>query len=197
MTPRLPSAPPKAVVLPTPLTYRASPNQSQRLHGLVPYLIAIHRPVGKYGPSIDWLRNPDSQASAHIITEGKGTGVDVATQLVPWDRKAWACASFNSATYNIEVDDDAWDGDDLGAAFTAARIAAFLCRRTGIPPTWSRHPLHDAGVVRHLDLGLAGGGHSDPTTDAVYWRWFVRQVVREYDRGGFREAWGTGKLVHR
>lgn len=188
----LPKAPPKPVVLPTPLTFRESPNQSERRQK--PYLIVVHRPVGKYGPSIDWLCNPKAQASAHIITEGKGTGVDVATQLVPWDRKAWACASFNSASYNLEVDDDAWDGDDLGAAFTAARICGFICRKTGIPPAWTTSPLSQPGITRHYDLGRAGGGHSDPTTDVTYWKWFMRQVVREYERGGYRKIWGKGRF---
>src|SRR5215208_7378013 len=109
----LPTKPPKPVTLPDPLTWKPSPNQSTRMHGIKPYLIICHRPVGKYGPSIDWLRNPKSQVSSHIITEGKGTGVDQATQLVAWDRKAWAAASFNSAGYQLEIDDDAWDGDDL------------------------------------------------------------------------------------
>src|SRR6185369_13546757 len=143
------------------------------------------------------LREPDNHGnpvSAHVITEGNRTGVDVATQLVPWHRKAWACAQFNTSSYNLEVDDDAWDGDDLGAAFTAARIVAFLCKKTGIPPVWSRKPLTTPGVIRHYDLGRAGGGHTDPTTDPVYWRWFLRQVVREFDRGEFRRTGGVGHL---
>jgi hypothetical protein len=191
----LPSGPTHKVALPTPLRFKRSPNQSQRLHDIKPYLIVVHRPVGEYGPSIEWLCNPRAQASAHVITEGNNTGADVATQLVEWDHKAWACASFNSASYNLEVDDDAWDGDDLGAAFTAARIVGFLCRRTGIPPSWTQKPLATPGVTRHHDLGRAGGGHSDPTTDTSYWRWFVRQCRREWDRGGYRRSWGRGQLV--
>src|SRR6187397_2341234 len=100
------------VILPYPLPYRRSPNQSHRSPGVVPYLIVWHRPVGSYHGSVDWLCNPASQASAHIVTEGKGTGVDVATQLVPWHEKAWTQGSFNSASYGIEVDDDAWSGKD-------------------------------------------------------------------------------------
>lgn len=190
----LPLKPPRPVSLPTPLPFLASPNQSARLHSMVPWLIIAHRPVGSYEGSLSWLRNPASEVSSHIITEGRNTGVDVATQLVPWDRKAWAAASFNSGGYQLEIDDDAWDGDDLGAAFTAARIAAFLCTRTGIPPTWTRKPLTVPGLVRHIDLGLAGGGHTDPTTDLVLWRWWVKQVQREVDRGGFRKQWGVGQL---
>jgi N-acetyl-anhydromuramyl-L-alanine amidase AmpD len=73
---------------------------------VTPYLIVVHRPVGSYSASVNWLCNPAAQASAHIVTDSDRG----ATQLVPWDRKAWACVSFNSASYNVEVDDHAWDG---------------------------------------------------------------------------------------
>lgn len=183
------------MTLPTPLPFRESPNQSPRRHGITPYLIVVHRPVGAYRPSIEWLCNPRSQVSAHVITEGNGTGVDVATQLVRWERKAWACASFNSVSYNLEVDDDAWDGDDAGAFATAARICAFICAKTGIPAAWSHDPLRQPGLIRHLDLGAAGGGHNDPTEDVPLWRRFVRATQRELDRGDFRPRWGRGRLM--
>jgi N-acetyl-anhydromuramyl-L-alanine amidase AmpD len=178
-----------AVVLP-PLTQTPSPNQSDR-RGVVPYLVVVHRPVGTYAGSVKWLCDPRAQASAHVITEGSGK----ATQLVPWDRKAWACVAFNSASYNIEVDDNAWDGSDPAALATAARIVAFLCKRTRIPPTWSLQPTHLAGVVRHYDLGAAGGGHTDPTTSDALWRRFMVMVAAEHKRGGFRPTWGVGTLA--
>ena len=177
--------------LPT-LTWQKSPNWSERRSGIVPYLIVAHRPVGSYHGSAEWLCNPKSQASAHVLTEGHGTGVDVATQLVPWDKKAWACAAFNSASYNIEVDDNAWDGTDPDALRVAARIFAFICAKTGIPPVQSRNPLHEPGIVRHVDLGRAGGGHTDPTTNKALWQSFLRLVRDELKRGGFRKTWGRG-----
>ena len=186
---------PERVVLPFPLPYRPSPNQSDRSPGIAPYLIVWHRPVGSYHGSADWLCNPRSQASCHVITEGRGTGVDVATQLVPWHRKAWCCATFNSASYNIEVDDDAWDGDDPHALEVAARIGAFLSWKTRIPLRWSRRPLDDPGHVFHVDLGRAGGGHTDPTLDSAVRRRFMRLMQRELDRGGFRKTWGRGHLL--
>jgi hypothetical protein len=177
------------------LVWRESPNQSARSPGIVPYVIVAHRPVGNFHGSADWLCNKKAQASAHILTEGNGTGVDEATQLVAWDRKAWACASFNSASYNIEVDDNAWDGSDPGAFRTAARIFAFICSQTGIPPRQSRNPMRDPGIVRHVDLGRAGGGHTDPTEDVVLWKAFLKLVRQELAAGGFRKVWGRGKLM--
>lgn len=177
-------------VLP-PLAWRESPNQSPRLlpPGQKPYLVVIHRPVGSYHGSVTWLCDPRSKASAHIVSEH-----GEATQLVAWDRKAWHACAFNSLSYGLEIDDDAWNNDKQ-AFQVAARIAAYLCHKTGIPPVWSKHPLSQAGLVRHYDLGAAGGGHQDPTQDSLLWRSFVRQVHREHDRGGFINRWGRGRLV--
>jgi hypothetical protein len=183
----LPSDP--GVPLPK-LRLHSSPNQSARLHGLTPYLVVVHRPVGGFAGAEATLTDPAAQVSAHILTDSNREAV----QLVPWDRKAWACASFNSASYNLEIDDAAWTGADPAGLATAARIVAFLCKRTGIPPTWTPQPTHTPGVCRHYDLGRAGGGHTDPTTDTARWRRFMQQVVAEHDRGGFRPTWGVGTL---
>jgi hypothetical protein len=138
----------------------------------------------------DDSRPPSQRVSAHLLTDSNREAV----QLVPWHRKSWTAGSFNSASYNLEVDDDAWNGRDPHAFATAARIVAFLCKRTGIPPVWTREPTHSPGVTRHFDLGRAGGGHTDPTTDPALWRRFVATVRDEWDRGGFRPEWGIGEL---
>lgn len=176
-------------VLP-PLVQRPSPNQSTR-RGVVPYLVVVHRPVGSYAGAVATCLDPARQVSYHVLTDSDRE----ATQLVPWDRKAWSCVAFNSASYNVSIDDDAWTGADDAALATAARIVAFLCKRTGIPPTWTLAPSHTAGVTRHADLGRAGGGHSDPTTDTDLWRDFMVTVRAEWSRAGFRPTWGTGELL--
>lgn len=158
---------------------------------MVPYLIVVHRPAGGYKQSEGWLCNPTAEASAHILTDSNREAV----QLVPWHRKAWAAASFNSASYNVEVDDDAWNGKDPAALATAARVVAYLAFNTGIPPAWTRNPTHTPGVLRHLDLGRAGGGHSDPTTDTNLWVRFLSMVKAEHTRGGFRKVYGVGDLT--
>lgn len=177
---------PPGVNLP-PLRQHPSPNQSDR-RGTVPYLVVVHRPVGSYASAERTLRDPATQVSAHVLTDSSRE----AMQLVAWDRKAWACKAFNSASYNVEVDDHAWDGTDLAAFYTAARIVAYICHASGITPTWSREPTHAPGVVRHYDLGLAGGGHTDPTTDTALWRRFMARVEGEHERAGFRPHWGVG-----
>lgn len=157
---------------------------------MVPYLVVVHRPVASFASAERTLTDPASEVSAHVLLDSSRAAV----QLVRWDRKAWACEAFNSVSYNVEVDDDAWTGADPAAFFTAARVVAFLCRRTGIPAEWSVQPSHRPGVCRHLDLGLAGGNHGDPTKDLAVWRSFVRRVHLEHEAGGFRPTWGVGEL---
>jgi len=173
------------VVLP-PLVVRLSPNRSSR-HGVPVRLVVVHRPVGGYTPSVEWLCNPAAQASAHVIL---APGGDAATQLVPWAEKAWACVAFNAVSDNIEVADGAWDGSDPQALRVAARVVAFRLHKRGLPARWTRDG-SQPGFCRHYDLGAAGGGHTDPTTSLVRWLRFVWMVKRELRRGGFRPEWGT------
>lgn len=183
---------PPSVLLP-PLEQHASPNVSSR-HGVVPHLVVVHRPVGSYASALRTLRDdkrpPAQRVSAHVLTDSSR----VAAQLVPWDQKAWTAGAFNSASYNLEIDDDAWSGD-VAAFLTAARLVAFLCMRTGIPPSWTRDPADTPGVCRHADLGRAGGGHTDPTLDLALWRSFVERVRLEHDHDGFRPRYGFGRLL--
>jgi hypothetical protein len=83
----------------------------------------------------------------------------------------------------------------LGCVLNAAHIAAWICHKTGIPPSWSRDPANRPGVTRHLDLGAAGGGHTDPTSNLVIWRNFIRQVTHDVENTGWRRSWGTGRFV--
>ncbi len=180
---------PAPVVLPK-LAQRDSPNQSSR-RGAKVTLIVVHRPVGSYKGSIATLMNPATQASAHAIM---APGGKEATQLVPWDQKAWACVSFNAVSDNLEIADEAWTGEDPHGFAVAARIVAFRCHKRGIPARWIRGSelLNHSGVTRHYDLGAAGGGHTDPTLDERVWRDFMVRVQHELTRGGFREVWGVG-----
>jgi hypothetical protein len=174
------------------LSWHESPNHSSR-RGIVPYLIVVHRPVSSYASALRTLTTPagNGSVSAHVLTEH-----DRATQLVPWDEKAWSCVAFNAASYNLEVDDNAWDGTDSVAWRKAARLVAYLCHKTGIPATWTQSPTHTPGVCRHYDLGRAGGGHTDPTTDAAKWRAFMQGVRTQLVAGGFRDKYGRGYLEH-
>lgn len=184
------------VVLPQ-LAHMHSPAQSNRRGGV--HLVTLHRPVGSYQGSISTMmedRGEDS-AAGHIILAPGGRE---ATQLVDWEQKAWACRLFNSASDNLEIADGIWLGkftegqfhsNDPDGWLVAARIAAFRCAERKIPATWTRDPLNRAGLVRHYDLGIAGGGHTDPTTDPGIWLAFVDDVKYQVKRGKFRKEWGN------
>ena len=176
---------PVPIVLP-PLVDHPSPNFSSR-NGEKVHLIVCHRPVGSYEGSINFLCRPSAQASAHVITKPGGLE---ATQLVGWGEKAWACVAFNAFSDNIEFSDEMWVGEDPHGLAVAARIVAFRCHVRGIPPTWTKTPATIPGVCRHYDLGIAGGGHTDPTTDDAIFASFITMVAAEYKRGGFRKEWG-------
>lgn len=179
------------VTLP-PLVQHSSPNQSARREPV--RLIVVHRPVGSYVGAIEHLCDPATDASCHVIVREDG---EEATQLVPWDRKAWACVAFNSTSDNIETPDNIWTQPltpDLRVVMhTCARIVAFRCHKRGLPARWrtGQDLLNLRGITRHYDLGMAGGGHTDPTTDVARWEEFVLMVEQELARGGFRKTWGV------
>lgn len=173
-----------AVSLP-PLRELLSPNRSSR-HGQAVHLVVVHDTEGGYQGAIRTLCDPDRDASAHVVIREDGRE---ATQLVPWGQKAWSCVSFNAVSDNIEA---AGFHDRLGAQElrVLARVVAFRLHERGLPASWSRHG-KAPGFCRHYDLGLAGGGHTDPTTHLAYWLRFVALVKLEARRGHFRPHWGT------
>ena len=169
-------------VLP-PIVQRKTPNQSSRNGTPVTHLV-WHATAGHYAPSISWLCNPAAQASAHLVLREDG---GEATQLVHLAAKAWHCVSWNAFTVGVEH-------ASTGAGFTgreqeqvSARVFAWLCWHLNIPPV---HGLYrPKGIVRHRDLGIAGGGHSDGPTDQTWFKVFLPDVQAEFGRGGFRKTW--------
>lgn len=180
-------------VLP-PLVQAPSPNQSPRLHGATVVGLVVHRPVGSYAGAIATMRDPKHEAAAHAIVRDDGRQ---ATQLVPWNRKAWHAAAFNSYTIGVETPDAVWleqVGRPSYAKRVCARVFAYLAHKHAIPAravTGADLIAGKRGLVRHLDLGAMGGGHTDPTSREDVWHEFVELVAHELDRGGFRPSWGV------
>ncbi len=174
----------KPIILP-PLVQRPSPNQSTR-RGVIPNLLVWHETAGNYQGAISWLCNPDSDASAHLVVREDGKE---ATQLVHISEKAWHAVSFNARGIGIEHANTTSKGYATEQQLkVSARIFGFFCLRWKIPPRWSRDG-HAPGLCRHLDLGVAGGGHLQCGPGESDWHRFLDMVGAEIERGGFRRTW--------
>jgi hypothetical protein len=172
--------------LPT-LKWVASPNVSDRS---VPVdLIVIHDCEGSYAGAVSWFSQAKSQVSAHLVVREDGTE---ATQMVDFRRKAWHAMAFNSRSIGLEMGGMAARGFPDADWQTAANITAYLLRAYGLPCQWA-HGGKGPGFTSHFDLGQAGGGHSDPTTDPKVWAGFVAKVQAAYAAAsGPLPAWGVG-----
>lgn len=158
------------------IVVRNSPNQSQRLPGPV-RLIVCHTPEGdNYAGMVAFLCNPNSDVSYHRLYNLPGTE---ATQLVPWDRKAWHALSLNSVSDGLAVMGRArhFDMSQPGVRALATGVAERLIAR-GLPPVWTTDVAR-GGFCRHADLQ---SNRSDPTPDIAEWRVFVALVQSEYER---------------
>ena len=175
-----------AVILP-PLVQRHSPNQSAR-HGTRVDLLVWHETAGAYAGSVSWLCNPRSDASAHIVIDEHGTA---ATQLVPLAAKAWHAAAYNARSVGVEHANTTAKGYATDEQLrVSARVFGWLCLHLGVPPRWARGG-GGPGVVRHLDLGQAGGGHLACGPDLSGWLRFLDLLHAELERGGYRDKWAV------
>ena len=179
-----------------PLVQKRSPNQSSR-HGQRVDLIVWHESAGYYKSGIEWLCTPTVRnakgdvisgpdASAHLFVREDGREV---TQLVPLTAKAWHAGDFNSRSVGVEHANRTAKGyateDELRES---ARIFAWLCWHLGIPARWAPNG-HGRGVVRHLELGALGGGHTSCGPSDAGWHHFLQLLAEETQRGGFRKTW--------
>lgn len=146
---------------------RRSPNQSHR--SASPRLIVIHstesanRPgTGDLEAVAAWFARPESQVSSHVITDADGQ----SARCVKDGMKAWHCAGFNGVSLGIEqigrAAQRSWTRDEVRET---ARWCARWSVLHNIPlrrGAVSNGSVTRSGIVRHMDLGSAGGGHSDP-----------------------------------
>jgi hypothetical protein len=156
-----------------PLVQRRTPNQSSR-NGARVDLIVWHETAGNYRGAVSWLCDPRADASAH---------------LVRLDRKAWHAADFNARSVGVEHANVTAKGYATDAELReSARIFAWLCWHLGVPARWAPNG-HGRGVVRHLELGEAGGGHTSCGPFDSGWHRFLALLAEETHRGGFRKTW--------
>jgi len=164
--------------LPT-LKYVPSPNYSLR-NGAAVRLFVVHDCEGSYAGSVGWFAQPRSQVSAHLVLRRDGLE---ATQCVPMDRKAWHACAANPYSDSLELEGFEKDGFADCELDAGAAIVAWGLRRRGLPCRWAERG-EGAGFCSHYDLGPAGGGHFDITTDRNVWLAFVARVETAYSAFG-------------
>jgi N-acetylmuramoyl-L-alanine amidase/Phage tail lysozyme len=160
-----------------PLKWFPTPNYSDRSSRVD--LVVVHDTEGSYSGAVSWFQKPESQVSAHYVIREDG---GEATQMVALDKKAWACVAFNSRSVNIEMAGFASKGFGDPEWLALADVVAFLLHFLQIPCRWAAGGV-GPGFCSHYDLGAAGGGHTDPTTDPLVWASFADLVKQEYAKG--------------
>ena len=181
---------PTPVNLP-PLRFMNTPNQSAREAQNV-RLVVVHEPVGGYEGTVAFIMKRSSNVSYHILTN---EACDQATQFVPWRRKAWSCAQFNSVSDNISIAGvpSRWS---FAALNRLARIVAKRLQERNLPATYYSAPLRPPpvgtarGFTFHSQLGAAGGGHSDPRFNKAQKAFFIAAVKFHRKFGKFRPTYG-------
>jgi len=169
-----------------PLKWTPSPNFSGR-NGTKIDLVVVHDCEGSYAGSINWFAQRASQVSAHYVLREDGAE---ATQMVELENKAWHACAFNPRSIGVEMAGFSRKGFGAPEWQTAANIVAFLLKSHGLPARWAESGI-GIGFCSHYDLGVAGGGHSDPTTDHAVWRNFVLMVQNSWGQP-MPDSWGAG-----
>jgi hypothetical protein len=168
-----------------PLVWKRSPNFSSR-HGVYVDLVVYHETAGHYPSDVAWLCNPKSQASAHLVVREDGGQV---TQLVRLDDKAWTQAFYNPRAIGVEHSNITAKGYSTEQQLReSARIFGWLLELYELPTRFARGGV-GRGVCRHLDLGVAGGGHTQcGMGDRDLARW-LQMIHDERARGGYKRDW--------
>lgn len=166
-----------------------SPNYTPGWPAGAPAGVTIHTEEGWHDPSVAWLRNPASSASAHFCIRRDGKIVQLVWEL----NRAWHARSSGMYYFGIEHEGGSGLGpvpilwkterdadelrDDDHMLIESARLVAYLCTKYDIriqhdhtqPPrrdTVSRIAGHDQ---------MEGNDHQDPGPDFP-WRAYMRRI---------------------
>jgi hypothetical protein len=163
------------LVLPK-LLWKPSPNFS--LRGARVSMVVVHDCEGSYEGAVSWFSQARSRVSAHIVLSADGLE---ATQMVAWDKKAWAVCDFNSMSESIEA--AGFSAKGLGAPEWAALagVVAFRLKANGLPCQQANEANYWTGFCQHADLGEKGGGHHDITQNRDIWTTFAEIVEKAFN----------------
>ena len=126
---------------------------------------------------VSWFKQTRSRVSAHLVLSEDGKS---AAQMVAYANKAWHACDFNAVSEGIELGGYSAKGFASSEWRSAAALVAWRLEANGLPATWARGG-EGAGFTSHYDLGSAGGGHLDPTTDPAKWEQFIELVAAAHE----------------
>lgn len=139
--------------------YKQSPNYTKgRVYNGVTYrpsIIIIHTTEGGYAGAVDWLTNPQSDASAHAVVKADGSE---ATKLVSDEDASWAAGWFPYNLIGINIEQE---GYALAGGFTDGlyRGTAELVREYATK--WSI-PIDRNHVIGHYEVPSGASGTAVP-----------------------------------
>lgn len=170
-------------------------NDSPRTGETKPLIMVIHTTEGHDYKGLkdlkglgSWFDNPAASASSHVATDKEGN----IARYVADAKKAWTCASFNSVSLNIEQIGFAKFSTKLWISRmkqlkATAKVLAYWSVKYHIPLYKGKvkgSKVVKAGVLRHSDLGAAGGSHHDPGRG--YPLALVLRMARWYKKHGWK-----------
>jgi N-acetyl-anhydromuramyl-L-alanine amidase AmpD len=168
-----------------------SPNYTAGWPRGAPRGVTIHTEEGYHDPSVSWLRNPESWASAHFCIRKDG----LIVQLVWETNRAWHARNSGMHYFGIEHEGGSglghvpimWktpkdarklDEDDLMLQ-ASARLTCYLCMKWDIRiqhdflPAWPPERGSSSRIAGHAQM--PGNDHMDPGPHFP-WRAYMNRV---------------------
>jgi len=173
------------LALPT-YSWTPSPNLSSR-GGARVRLIVVHDCEGSFAGSVSWFTQARSRVSAHVVLSEDGSS---AVQMVAWGNKAWHACDFNPFSEGIEAAGFAAKGLGAPEWSMLANLVAWRLRANGVACQRATAANNWVGFCQHVDLGAAGGGHHDVTSDAGVIAAFEAMVAVAFDEP-MPASWGA------
>ena len=161
----------------TQVITRRSPNHSARPSGVLIDCIVMHATASHdVEQDVDWLCEPLSKASAHVVIDRDGT----IYSLVPVDRKAWHAGvseldgrqNVNDFSIGVEL-----ANSNRGEKYSDAQLGAAAVLCASYIKEWPAITVDR--IVRHADVALPAGRKSDPAPpfDIEAFRVLVREEL--------------------
>lgn len=167
-----------------------SPNYTPGWSEGAPMGVTVHTEEGYHDPSVSWLRNPASRASAHFCVRRDGYIV----QLVYEQNRAWHAQASGMYMFGIEHEGGSGAGSvpilwttsqdaatlrsDDAMLKSSAGLTAYLCSKHSIEPkhvsAWNDRTGPDT-IAGHSQM--AGNDHVDPYSHFP-WKAYMAEVKK-------------------